>query len=648
MCGIAGIVNLEAGPQPARSTLQDMIQALKHRGPDGFGFYESESAGFAHARLSIIDLQSGDQPIRNEDGSVWVVFNGEIFNHVELRATLERAGHRFYTHSDTEVIVHAYEEYGDDFVDHLNGQFAIALHDRRRRRVVLARDRVGIRPLFYSVQRGQLVFASEAKALFSARLVEPRLDPVVLAQIFTYWTPLPDCTPFVGVKMLPPGHLCVIENGQVRLRRYWDWNFSVPPEAKSRGIEECAEELRALLIDAVRLQLRADVPVGAYLSGGLDSSAIAALVRRYTDTPLRTFSVCFSDPEFDETSYQRELVEALGTAHASVQVSEQQIGASFPRAVLHMETPVVRTAPVPLMLLAQLVRANGYKVVLTGEGADEVFAGYDLFKEAKVRRFWAQQPQSKWRPALLKRLYPYLARSPVAAAAMAAGFFGQGLDRMNAPTFSHEPRWNTTARVHSLFSADMRATIGGFDARKALEPWLPAELPDWAPLGRDQYLEATLLLPGYLLSSQADRVAMASSIEGRFPFLDHRVIEFAGRLPPAYKMRGLNEKLILRRAVRDIVPGSILSRTKQPYRAPDSASFFSGGKALAYVEELLGRRSLKDAGYFEAEAVERLLTKCRAGRAIGFADNMAFVGVLSTMLLHELFVRRNLSFAAAA
>jgi asparagine synthase (glutamine-hydrolysing) len=332
------------------------------------------------------------------------------------------------------------------------------------------------------------------------------------------------------------------------------------------------------------------------------------------------------------------MVRHLGTDHTTLRCTRRDIGDAFPRLIRHTETPVLRTAPVPLMLLAGSVREHGYKVVLTGEGADEVFGGYDLFKEAKIRRFWARQPASTFRPRLLERLYGYLPNtssksSPVRNAAFAQTFFGQGMQHLQRPIFAHVPRWTTSQRALGLLSAEVRAEIGAFDPLDAFEATLPANIRDWSPLAQDQYVEAKSLLAGYLLSSQGDRVAMANSIEGRFPYLDHRVIEFANRLPPSFKIRGMTEKYLLRRALADLLPDDIVQRTKQPYRAPDSTSFFFDGEPLDYVADLMSETSLRAAGWFDAAAVGRLFEKCRAGRATGFADNQAFVGVLSTMLL---------------
>jgi asparagine synthase (glutamine-hydrolysing) len=623
-----------------------MIATLEHRGPDGFGYFQDGPVGLAHARLSIIDLATGDQPIANEDRSVWTVFNGEIFNYVELRAALEKAGHVFRTSSDTETIVHAYEEYGDDFVQHLNGQFAIALWDRRRRRLLLVRDRTGIRPLFVHRDGARLLFASEIKAILAVSERARRLDLRGLAQVFTFWSTVGERTTFESVRSVPPGCMLSIENGRETLSRYWCWSYPEAGDYSRASFDEAAEELRALLADAVRLQLRADVPVGAYLSGGLDSSIIVSMVRQHTDVPLRTFSVCFDEAEFDESEYQRTMVRHLGTDHTALRCSNGDIGAAFARLIEHTETPILRTGPVPLMLLSGHVRNSGFKVVLTGEGADEVFAGYDLFKEAQIRRFWARQPQSKWRPLLLSRLYPYLRHSPVGSGAYAQSFFGHGLEDVGSPFYAHTQRWLTTSRLHAFLSQDVKAQLAGVRPEDELAALLPADISSWDGLSRDQYVEAQTLLSGYLLSSQGDRVAMANSVEGRVPFLDHRVIEFANRLPPRYKLRGLTEKAVLRRAVQDLLPSAIVKRVKQPYRSPDSRSFFAGGAGAALVEDLLSAERLRSAGYFDSAAVGRLVDKCRAGRAIGFADNMAFVGILSTMLVHDAFVRRAVPCAA--
>jgi asparagine synthase (glutamine-hydrolysing) len=633
-------MNLGFSEPPTRTDLELMVHALSHRGPDGFGYFNDEQVGLGHARLSIIDLATGHQPIHDARKRVWTVFNGEIFNFVELRAQLIAQGYEFYTQSDTEVIVHLYDRFGTDFVHHLNGQFAIAIWDKDRRRLILARDRVGIRPLFYAQIAGRLIFGSEIKSLLALQCVPASLDPGGLADVFTYWSCIGSATVFKGIRALPPGHVAVADQHGLAFSQYWDWEFPDAPISTSRSVDDLADELRALVVDSVRLQLRADVPVGAYLSGGLDSSIVCALIRDFTSVPLRTFSLGFEDAEFDESDRQTEMVHYLKGEHTAIACAKQDIANSFRKVIWHTECPILRTAPVPLMLLSGAVRAAGYKVVLTGEGADEVFGGYDLFKEAKIRRFWARNPASRFRPRILQRLYPYLKHSPSSNQAFSQRFFGQNLGAHCLPYFAHLPRWSTTRRAWQFFSAELRARIGDREDFSEFAATLPFGMDRWSALHRDQYVEAKTLLPGYLLSSQGDRMTMANSVEGRYPFLDHRVIEFANRLPAHLKLRGLAEKYLLRRSMKGYLPETIRLRPKQPYRAPESSCFFAAGETNDLVSELLSPSRLKDAGYFEPVAVGRLTDKCRSGRAIGFADNMAFVGILSTMMLDDLLVRR--------
>ena len=637
MCGIAGLYAFPSGAPAQRGELSAMIAALHHRGPDGSNTFNDGPVGLAHARLAIIDVAGGAQPLANEDNSVWVVLNGEIFNFIELRRELEQRGHRFKTRSDTEVIVHLYEDFGDNFVDHLNGQFALALWDKNKQRLVLARDRSGIRPLFYSAHGGRLAFASEVKALFTLPSVPRRLAANGLASVFSLWAVLPPSTVFEGIHSLPPAHLMVVTPQGTQVRRYWDWQFDEAVLTR-RSEADCAEELHALMVDAVRLQLRSDVPVGAYLSGGLDSAVVTSIIKNHSHTELKTHSLTFDEAEFDESAQQLEVARHLGTAHHALACRKSDIAAGFARAVWHAESPLVRTAPVPMMLLADSVRAAGQRVVLTGEGADEVFGGYDIFKEAKLRRFMAREPHSKWRGRLLERLYPYLKHSPGAAGALASRYFSQGTGDPRSVDFAHQTRIQTSQRALQFLMPDLQASATAWRPKVALQGLAPAGFERWPELLRDQYLEAHTLMSGYLLSSQGDRMAMAASVEARHPFLDHRVMEFANRLPPRYKLRGLREKRILKAAFAAELLAGVVQRSKQPYRAPDSACFFVGDRALPWVAELLSASSLRSAGLFDPPAVAKLLEKCRSGRAVGFGDNMAFVGVLSTMLLHAQYV----------
>jgi asparagine synthase (glutamine-hydrolysing) len=645
MCGIAGIFAIDArAPSPSAEELGRMTRELAHRGPDESGVTTRGRAGLAHTRLSIIDLATGQQPLSNEDDTVWVTFNGEIFNYVELREELLAHGHVFKTRSDTEVIVHAYEQWGLDAFSRFNGQFAIGLWDETTEQLVLARDPLGVRPIFVCEHAGRLFFASEVKAIFAADPTIPRaFDPEGLAETFTFWSVVPPQSVFAGVREIEPGSVHAFRSNGERVYRA----PAVPKfpteraEAFDGSIDDAVEAVRGALEEATRLRmLRADVPVGSYLSGGLDSTLVAALGQRAKGSRITTFSLRFEDAEYDETSYQRIAADAIGSIHREIVVSARDIASVFPDVVAHTERPILRTAPAPLFLLSKLVRDEGVKVVLTGEGADEMFAGYDLFREAKVRRFWARHPRSEVRPRLLERLYPYLARSPVAQAAMAREFFGLGLEEHQRPGFGHALRWRTTSALRRLFSADLRARLADHDPVSRFVASLPREHDDWSPLARDQYVELKTLLAGYILSSQGDRMLMAHSVEGRFPFLDANVASLAHALPDAYKLRVLDEKHVVKRAARGLVPDAIIDRKKQPYRAPDALAF-AGAKAPDWVGDVLSDDSIKSAGVFDPGAVARLRAKVlRDGHAqFSNADNMAIVGVLSTQLLHRRFIR---------
>lgn len=645
MCGIAGIVSLRDGsPPPGLDELRAMTGALRHRGPDEFGIYRDARAGLGHARLSIIDLATGQQPLSNEDGTLWIAFNGEIFNYLELRDELVALGHRFRTRSDTEVIVHAFEAWGEDAFARLNGQFAVALWDAARERLVLARDRLGVRPLYLCEHAGRLWFASEVRALFAGAPDLPRaLDPVGLAETFTFWTVVPPQSVFVGVTELEPGHVRTVSRSGTTDRAFWEPSYPAGEGGFRGSLDEAVERVRASLEQAVRLRmLRADVPVGSYLSGGLDSSLVAALGRRVKGDRFCTYSIRFEDAEYDETAFQRAVAARIESDHREIVVGRGDIADAFPDVVAHAERPLLRTAPAPLFLLSRLVRDSGIKVVLTGEGADEMFAGYDLFREGKVRRFWGRQPASALRPRLLERLYPYLARSPVAQRAMAREFFGKGREQPGVPGFAHQTRWQSAAALQRLFTPGLREAARPVDVVARLLGDLPPAFGAWAPLSQDQYLEVRTLLSGYLLSSQGDRMLMAHSVEGRFPFLDADVVELANALPPSYKLRVLDEKHALKRAAEGLVPPEIVRRPKQPYRAPDALSFV-GPRAPAWAAELMSPEGVARAGVFEPRAVDRLWRKCQAsagGEQFSNADNMAVVGVLSTGLLYDRLVRR--------
>ncbi len=633
MCGVAGVAYSEPrGVVP--ELLARMGAVLRHRGPDGFGYYAGARVGLVHLRLSIIDLAGGAQPLGNEDGRVLITYNGEVYNYRELRQELAARGHRFRTQSDTEVLVHAYEEWGEDMLGRLNGQFAFAIYDRRSETVFLARDRFGVRPLFYAEQGGALYFASEIKALLATGEVPAAPDYAGLDQVFTFWAVRPPRTPFAGIQSLEPGCCAVWRDGRLQVRRYYALDY---PEAAAEPAA-ALHELDSLLQTGVELRMRADVPVGGYLSGGLDSSITCALAAGMSPYELRTFSVTFDDPRLDESASQQAVARALHTQHAVQPIRGAEMAEAFPAVIWHTETPLVRAAAAPMYLLARLTRANDIKVVLTGEGSDELFLGYDLFKETAVRQFCLRQPGSRTRPRLFDRLYPYLGGD---GGARRGGEFWRRffLDAgpVEDPLFSHLPRFLLTARIKEFYTPQLRAQLAAVDPLAELRATLPRQFQGWSALNRAAYLEMITLLSPYLLSSQGDRMAMAHGVEGRFLFLDHRLFEFAAALPTRSKLRGLREKDILRRWAKDVVPADVAQRPKQPYRAPDVPAFF-GSERPGYVREAFEARSLRDTGLFEPAAVAGLVRRAEAGQATGFRESQALVAILSTQLWHQQFL----------
>ena len=648
MCGIAGVVNFsDRHAPPSLELLRYMVSAIQYRGPDEFGLYRDHRAGLGHARLSIVDLSTGQQPLSNEDETLWIIFNGEIFNYIELREELEKLGHTFRTRSDTEVIVHAYESWGADCFARFNGQWALALWDSQEKALILSRDRIGVRPLYVREHDGRVWFASEVKAIFADASVPREINERGLAQTFRYWASIAPTTLFKDIEELPPGSTRIYRSdGTRRDIRYWRPAYN-EGNSEYHSLREATELLREKLTRATQLRtLRADVPVGSYLSGGLDSSLIARFGRDAKEGAFQTFSIRFEDGEFDETEYQRAMAATLDSNHQEVVVTRNDIAQVFPDVIRHTERPILRTAPAPLYLLSKLVRDSGIKAVLTGEGADEMLAGYDLFREAKIRMFWANQPASKVRPQLFDRLYPYLARSPQQARGMALAFWKKGLDRPGQPGFSHDPRWTTTSSLKKFFSAGTRGALESHPAPEYLET-LPPEFSKWDPLGQAQFIEVETLLSSYLISLQGDRMLMAHSVEGRFPFLDADVMEFCNSLPAQYKLNGLNEKFILKKVASGIVPDKIIHRPKQPYRAPDAVSFF-GKDPPEYVEELLSERALRESGLFDTHAVRGLYLKCKQraaddGVTFSNTDNMGLVGILSTQLVVDQLIMHETS-----
>ena len=464
MCGISGILNLKNPASINTDHLRRMTFALRHRGPDETGAYIDDWVGLAQSRLSIIDLSGGSQPIHNEDKTFWIVFNGEIFNYPEIRESLIKLGHKFYTTSDTEVILHLYEEKKERCLDDLNGQFAFVIWDSVKKEFFAARDRVGILPFFYKTENEKLLFASEAKAIIEISDSSTSFDPIGLDQIFTFWTNLPGRTAFKNINELAPGHYLKFSPGKdISVSRYWSLPYNKNLLSEEKSIPEFTSEISDLMKDSIRIRLRADVPVGSYLSGGLDSSGITAFVKNYFNNELRTFGITFQEESFDESEFQHLMIKHLNTNHSEVHATNEDIGKYFSDIVYYGEKPIIRAAPVPLYLLSKKVREEGYKVVLTGEGADEIFGGYNIFKESKVRKFWSVNPDSQLRPKLLQKLYPYIFKDKRLAQTLQS-FFKLGIDDPNNSFFSHIVRWNNNTRLKNFFSNDLKEQIGDYNA----------------------------------------------------------------------------------------------------------------------------------------------------------------------------------------
>ncbi len=630
MCGLAGIVRADPSERVDEQTLRRMVRAIRHRGPDGFGLALDAGAGLVSARLAIFDVPRGWQPVEAAPTGGILVYNGEVYNHPELRTGLAARGEAFSTTCDTEVVLRLLELDGVEALDRLNGQFAFAWWQPARRRLTLARDRFGVRPLYYTLlDDGTLVFGSEAKALFASGEVPAEPDLAGIDEVFTLWGPRAPRTAFSGVRQVRPGGLVVWERGKIVEERTW-WT----PQYGLAGDPD--GDLEELLRDSVRLRLRADVPVGTYLSGGLDSSLITALAQAETDHQLRTFSIAFRDPRYDERVYQEEVARAIGTRHHVVEAVPRDIAEAFPDVVRHAEVPLVRTAPVPLYLLAREVRERGITVVATGEGADELFLGYELFKEVVLRELYRHDPERA--TELLDQLYAYL--GPAAARrgpAWRRFLLETGAD--DELLGSHLTRAGATAAVKAFYRPEVAAEVGASTGLDRLRAELPPAFPRWSRLERAAWLELSTLLEPYLLSAQGDRVAMAHGVEGRFPFLDHRVFKHSARLPEKRKLDGMREKAALRDVAARVLPAGIAARQKQPYRAPEITPFF-GPDAPGWVAEALSRSELAATGLWDGDRVASLVRRCESGRATGMRESMALVGILSTQLWHRELVGR--------
>jgi asparagine synthase (glutamine-hydrolysing) len=637
MCGIAGIIGL-ADPNRRRVLVHNMLSRMAYRGPDDCGIYHTRKATIGNIRLSIIDLAGGQQPISDSTERYWIVYNGEIFNYVELRKDLISKGHVFKTNTDTEVIVQLYAIYGAECLKLLNGQFTIAIWDTIKEELFIARDRVGIRPFFYHYKDGVFTFASEIKSIFENPDVQKSLSYTGIQQVYTFWACITPNTVFEGINELSPGHYLILNNSGLSINKFWELSFT--GIQNNINLNDYLERFHELFTDAIRIRLRADVEVAAYLSGGIDSSATVSYIKNIEPDILNTFSIRFDEKDFDESQYQDEAISYFKTNHKSIICNSGKIANRFPDVVWHSETPMTRTAPAPMMFLSELVHENNIKVVITGEGADEMIAGYNIFKENEVRRFWAREPESKFRPLLLTKLYPYLPQMRNANPKVLKMFFGYKLEDTTNPYYSHLLRWNNGRQITRFLTREVLTQTNGYDPLTEMDRILPKDFSSWDSLSQAQWIEITVFMSGYLLSTQGDRMAMANSVEGRFPFLDYRLIEFLSKVPSSLKLKGLKEKYLLKRLVKNKIPESILNRAKQPYRAPITSAFFSD-ETPEYFNNMLSAEYLNKVGIFDASLVSSLLNKIQNTKQGSETENMAITAILSTQLLYHQFIEGN-------
>lgn len=629
MCGLAGFLSPELQGDAVPQVITSMLSRIHHRGPDEAGYYLDDGIAMGAVRLSIIDIAAGSQPMSDPAGRYWICFNGELYNHIELRHELRGLGRTFRTHSDTEVVLQAWIQWGQACLTRFNGAFGLAIRDAATGELFLARDRYGKRPLFYSDRPGAFLFASEMKAFQAFPGFRFELDPRELASIFAVWTPLPDRTPFQGIRQIPVGGLLAVRGERRTLHTYEELRVDAPPFSGNE--DDAAAFVREELRKSVEVRLRSDVEVGVYLSGGLDSSIVTKLATDLSRNQVRTFSVEFEDKTFDESSSQRAVAEHLGTVHSSLAISSADIAENFPSAVYHAEVPAFRTAFVPMYLLSRHVRDAGIKVILSGEGADEAFLGYSLFRETLLRASWNELTDEE-KAAKLGSLHPEL------------GHFGPGHRKHLTGLFSQF----STERLPGLFSHELRYQNGRFAVRllkERDEPFgdvldLVGTAPDYvalSPTQKAQWLEYKTLLAGYLLSTQGERMSLAHSVENRCPFLDPAVVRAAASVNLKYD-DGFQEKAILKKAFHGELPQSSLTRPKQPYRAPGAAAFKE--RRPDYMELLLSDTELAHLDCVDPVFARKLVNKIMStpDPEISTKEDQAFVYLLSTAVLNHQYV----------
>lgn len=616
MCGLAGYIDLRGAQRIEQAVLARMTAKLVHRGPDSDGYFVDENVGLGFRRLSIIDLADGDQPIFNEDQSVVVLCNGEIYNYLELRAALARKGHRFRTRSDVETLVHLYEETGTALVHELNGQFAFVIYDRRQRKLFFARDHFGINPLYYTVVDGLFIFASEIKAILEHPRARAEVDLTGLDQILTFPGLVSPRTMLKGIESLKSGHFIEITDGQVKVAEYWDLDYPKLGEQDGHAPEEhYVAELKRLLADSVRYRLQADVPVGFYLSGGLDSSLIAALVAQASHGAQRhSLSIGFSEKEICESKYQRAMAAAVNSLHHEIIFDWAEISARMTSMIYHSECPVKETYNTCSLALSEAARRAGLVVILTGEGADELFAGYVgyRFDQRRARAVKKYDLATQLEDELREKLWG------------------------DKDFFYEKEHYALQETKQALYSSALNESFAEFDCLNF--PVINKErLRDRHFIHQRSYLDFKLRLSDHLISDHGDRMALANSVEARYPFLDINLVEYAKAIPPELKLNHYTEKYILRKAAASLVPAQIINREKFGFHAPGSPYLLQ--QRLEWVNDLLSFERIKRQGYFNPQTVERLKTQYAQP---GFKLNLPFeedllIIVLSFALFLEVF-----------
>jgi asparagine synthase (glutamine-hydrolysing) len=626
MCGICGKFEFDRNASVSGPLIRTMLDTIRHRGPDDQGVYLSPQVGLGHARLSIIDLNSGHQPLSNEDGTIWIVFNGEIYNYRELRAFLLGKGHVFKTQTDTEVIVHLYEELGPQCIEKLRGMFAFALWDESTRTLLLARDRVGIKPLYYSLSDKAIVFASEIKAILGDPAINRKLAPEIIDRFLTFLYVPGEETLLNGICKLAPGHYLLHRGGKAEIRQYWDLQFIEPSERLS--LKDAENELSNLFAESVELHMIADVPVGVLLSGGVDSTAVLSCAAERTDKEISSFTVGFSDSGFaDERPYARLAAETFGSRHHDMTITASDFAAFLPRYVWHMEEPVCEPPAVALYYVSKFAR-NYVKVLLSGEGGDEAFAGYDNYRSIT----WLERLKNVWPAANGAASWGLSQVNSWVHSARVAKYVP--LVNATFPDYYYS-RTSTPYRyfgngLGELYSADFVKSI---DREYTVEPIrkLFSKVKNQGVLDQMLYIDTKTWLPDDLLI-KADKMTMANSLELRVPLLDHRLLEFAASLPPDYKLNGFTLKYIWKKALSKRVPGRILKRRKAGFPVP--YEFWLRNDLRDQVDAILTDRKTIERGYFQKATVEKLIA---ANRDRGAYSKEVF-SLVALELWHRMFL----------